>query len=46
MEWNIHGAASMGWNNDYSIKKFVVDRIIAEKADIAILVEFVILQNS
>lgn len=45
MEWNIHGAASMGWNNDYSIKKFVVDRIIAEKADIVILVEFLISQG-
>lgn len=42
IEWNIHGAASMGWNNKYEIKKFVVDRIISEKAQIVILNEFVI----
>lgn len=44
IEWNIHGAASMGWNNNYTIQEFVVNRIIDadEKADIIILVEFVV----
>lgn len=42
MEWNIHGAASMGWNNDYFIRRFVVDRILNEKAHIIILLEFVV----
>lgn len=42
IEWNIHGAASMGWNNNYTIPKFVVDRILNEKAEIIILTEFVI----
>ncbi len=42
MDWNIHGAASVGWNNGYTIKKFIVDRIIAEKSDIVIINEFII----
>lgn len=39
--WNIHGSASMGWNNEYEIKEFVVDRIMSEEAHIVILNEFV-----
>ncbi len=42
LEWNIRGSASMGWNNKYEIKKFVVDRIMSEEADIVIINEFVI----
>ena len=42
MDWNIHGAASVGWNNGYPIEKFVVDRILAEKSDIVIINEFAI----
>jgi len=40
--WNIHGAASTGWSNDYEIKKFVVDKIVNIKADVIIINEFVI----
>jgi hypothetical protein len=42
MEWNIHGTSSMGWNNGYTIKEFVVNRIMDAEADIIILVEFVV----
>lgn len=42
LEWNIRGAATMGWNNNYEIKEFVVDTIMSEKEDIVILNEFVI----
>ena len=42
MVWNIHGAASTGWSNNYQIKKFVVDKIISINADIVIINEFVI----
>jgi hypothetical protein len=27
VEWNIRGAASFPWHNDYEIKKWVVDEI-------------------
>lgn len=42
MVWNIHGAASTGWNNNYTIKKFVVDKITSINASIIIINEFVI----
>lgn len=48
IEWNIHGAAALPWNNSdekkesYEIKEWIVDRIIAESADIVVLTEFVL----
>ncbi len=42
LEWNINGRSSMGWNDDYYIKDFVIDRIMKEEAHIIILVEFAI----
>jgi len=42
VEWNIHGAASMGWNNNYEIKKNFVDELMVKKYHIIILVEFII----
>ena len=41
IEWNIKGAASLGWNNEYEIKKDIVAKIIEQKADIIVLTEFV-----
>lgn len=41
MTWNIRGSASCSWSN-YQIKKDVVDKIVGQKADIAILTEFVL----
>lgn len=40
--WNIHGAASMGWNNDYEIKKNFVNEILEKEPHIIILLEFVV----
>ena len=51
MTWNIQGAASLVWNNQYKIKKDVVDKIICPKpkedveADIIVLTEYVIAQG-
>lgn len=47
IEWNIGGAASLGWNDSsktrkpYEISKDIVDKIIEQKADIIVLTEFV-----
>lgn len=40
--WNIQGAAALSWNRPYEIKKNIVDKIFEQKADIAVLTEFVI----
>ena len=45
MEWNIKGSASLGWNNNYKIKKEVVNKMIAQKSDIVVLTEFVVAQG-
>lgn len=42
MTWNIKGAASLAWNNQYKIESKLVDKIIEQKADIFVLTEFVI----
>ncbi|MDR5659877.1 hypothetical protein RH915_10285 [Serpentinicella sp. ANB-PHB4] len=42
MTWNIKGAASLGWNNQYKIDSLMVDKIIKQDADIIVLTEFVI----
>jgi len=45
MVWNIHGAASTGWSNQYEIKNFVVDKVVDIKADVIIINEFVVSQG-
>lgn len=51
MTWNIQGVASLVWNNQYKIRKDVVDKIICPKpkvdieADIIVLTEYVIAQG-
>lgn len=51
MTWNIQGVASLVWNNQYKIRKDVVDKIICPKskvdieADIIVLTEYVIAQE-
>lgn len=43
LEWNIRGAASFGWDNEYKIQSWMVDEIIkTDSYDIIVLNEFVI----
>lgn len=44
IEWNIQGAASVGWaksRNNFSFKREFVDYLIKEAADVIVLTEFV-----
>lgn len=45
MTWNIKGEASMGWNNQYEIKKELVDKILDQQADIIVLTAFVVVKG-
>lgn len=42
MTWNVKGEASLGWNNQYIIRIQLVDKVIAQKADIVVLTAFVV----
>lgn len=42
VEWNIRGAASLPWNNNYEIKKWVVDEILKDSPMCVVLTEFVV----
>lgn len=48
MTWNIHGAAALPWNKPYKpykpyeIEKNIVNKILEQEADIAVLTEFVV----
>ena len=42
INWNIKGAASLGWNNCYKIGNQIVDKIMFQNADVIVLTEFVI----
>lgn len=42
VEWNVRGAASLPWNNNYEIKGWVVDEILKDSPMCIILTEFVI----
>lgn len=42
LEWNIKGSAALPWAKPYVIKKELVDKVMDQKADIIILVEFCI----
>lgn len=41
--WNLHGAAS--WENNYSLKPLVVDKIFSKKSDIICLTEVVLAEG-
>ena len=42
LEWNIRAAASIGWDNDYEIQNWLVDKVTNNNYDVIILNEFVI----
>lgn len=42
MTWNIKGESSLVWNNQYTISRDVVDKIIEQKSDILVLTAFVV----
>lgn len=42
MTWNIKGESSLGWNNQYVISSKVVDKVIAQEADVVVLTAFVV----
>lgn len=42
LEWNIRAAASIGWDNDYEIQNWLVDKVTNNKYDVIILNEFAI----
>lgn len=42
LTWNIKRESSFGWNNQHSINSRLVDKFIAQEADIFVLTSFVL----